>query len=163
MQKQHEQRMLTLLKRQEEEQRLLQESFRRQHEEIAKMLLQSVDQIHTSTPVIGSPEDSKTLVMSNEQQEIASSFRKLNINSKDFVQNSDTQSSISNPSSTTKTLFVSSNSSKSSIDFNDSDEMYKTCDNNGNNNQWENNDQKFSDIRNYIETMQRTLQDKAVS
>ncbi|XP_053698331.1 centriolar coiled-coil protein of 110 kDa [Sabethes cyaneus] len=159
IQKQHEQRMLKLLKRQEEEQRLLQESFRRQHEEIAKMLLQSVDQIHTSTPVIGSPEDSKTLVMNSEQQQIASSFRKLNINSKDFVQNSDTQSSISNPTST-KTLFVSSNSSKSSIDFNDSDEMYKTCDNNRNNNQWENDDQKFSDIRNYIETMQRTLQDK---
>ncbi|XP_055535666.1 centriolar coiled-coil protein of 110 kDa isoform X2 [Wyeomyia smithii] len=159
IQKQQEQRMLKLLKRQEEEQRQLQESFRRQHEEIAKMLLQSVDQIHTSTPKIGSPEDSKSNLPSNEASQMGPSFRKLNISSKDFVQNSDTQSSISNLSSS-KTLFVSSNSSKSSVDFEESDEMYKTCNNSSNNNRWKNDEQIFSDVRSYMEIMQQTLQDK---
>lgn len=160
IQVEHEMRVMKLLKRQEEEQLLLQESFRRQQEELMKMLPAPVlDQIHTSTPLLVSPNES---TCDEDNQRMLPSFRKLNISSKEFVHNNDSQSSIGNISSS-QTLFVSSNTSRTSADFEDSDELYKTCENNSNNNRTSddvNGNLQYHGIRNYIETIGQGLQDK---
>ncbi|XP_058813106.1 centriolar coiled-coil protein of 110 kDa isoform X2 [Topomyia yanbarensis] len=155
IQDEHDQRLMELLKRQQDEQHELQESFHRQQEELTKKLVPTkVDQIHTSTPVFTSPNES-TL---EEVQYVPPSFKTLNISSKQFVHN-DSQSSISNLSS--QTLFVSSNSSQSSGDFEDSNEMYKTCENNSSSNRLEGHDHfKLDGIRSYIETIGQSIQDK---
>ncbi|XP_055604781.1 centriolar coiled-coil protein of 110 kDa [Uranotaenia lowii] len=160
MQTEHENRMKDLLKRQEEEQRQLQESFRRQQEELMQMLpTPDVDQIHTSTPLLTSPNES--LVGTDNAQNILS-FRKLNISSKDFVNRSESQSSISHLSSS-QTLFIPSDSSRTSADFDESTELYKTCNNYSSDNKTNeevHENYNFKSIRNYLESINSNVEDK---
>ncbi|XP_058442893.1 centriolar coiled-coil protein of 110 kDa isoform X2 [Malaya genurostris] len=145
IQDEHDKRLMELLKRQQEEQHELQQNFRRQQAELTKMLLPSkLDQIHTSTPVNTSPNES----MINDIQSIPMSFKKLNISSKEFVHN-DSQFSMNNLSS------------QSSLSFQESTEMYKTCVDHSINNRSKIHDCLNSDgINSYIKTIVQTIQDK---
>ncbi|XP_062537535.1 uncharacterized protein LOC134205885 isoform X2 [Armigeres subalbatus] len=158
MQAEHERRVKELLGRQEEEQRKLQESFRQQQEELMKMLpMPLMNQIHTSTPLLTSPDESVV-----DQEEAAKpSFRSLNISSKDFANNNESQSSIGHPSSTH--TFVSSDASRTSLEFENSDDLYRTCENNAVSARSSlgdaNGNTQFNDVRSYLETIGRSLQD----
>ncbi|XP_065085386.1 centriolar coiled-coil protein of 110 kDa [Ochlerotatus camptorhynchus] len=159
MQTEHERRVKELLKRQEEEQLQLQESFRRQQEELVKMLpVPLLDQIHTSTPLLVSPNESTV----EEEDPGKPSFRTLNISSKEFVNNNESQSSIGHLSSS-QTLFVSSSTSGTSLDFENSDELYRTCENNALSNRASSGDAngnfQFHSMRNYLEAIGQSLQD----
>ncbi|XP_029711735.1 uncharacterized protein LOC109427424 isoform X1 [Aedes albopictus] len=173
MQAEHERRVKELLKRQEEEQLKLQESFRQQQEELMKMLpMPLLDQIHTSTPLLTSPDEST--VGEEEGGDAAKpSFRTLNISSKDFVNNNESQSSIGHASSSRHTV-VSSDASRTSLDLENSDELYRTCENNvlsrrasaggepsvlSSSSRDANGNGPYDDVRNYLETIGQSLQD----
>lgn len=155
MQAEHERRVKELLKRQEEEQLKLQESFRQQQEELMKMLpMPLLDQIHTSTPLLTSPDESTV-----DEQLAKPSFRTLNISSKDFVNNNDSQSSIGHVSS--RHTIVSSDTSRTSLELENSDELYRTCEYNNAavSHRDSNGNGQFDDVRSYLESIGQSLQD----
>lgn len=160
IQAEHQQRMAELMRRQEEEQLALQERFRRQQEELMTMLPPPVlDEIHTSTPLPASPNESTVEDQDrdqDDQQPVLQSFRKLNISAKQFSLNNQSQSSIDNLSSS-QTLLLSSNVSRASSDFEDSNELFKTCNNDTND---VNGNVQLEGIRNYAETIKKTLHDR---
>uniref|UniRef100_A0A1Q3FFK9 Uncharacterized protein n=1 Tax=Culex tarsalis TaxID=7177 RepID=A0A1Q3FFK9_CULTA len=160
IQTEHQLRMAALMKRQEEEQLALQERFRRQQEELMTMLPASgsasavsavLHEIHTSTPLPTSPNES---AVEDDADPAAAlqSFRKLNISAKQFTHSNQSQSSIDNLSSS-QTLLFSSNASRASSDFEDSNELFKTCNN-------ETNDINGNGIRSYAATISSTLHDR---
>ncbi|XP_039442609.1 centriolar coiled-coil protein of 110 kDa [Culex pipiens pallens] len=157
IQTEHQQRKAALLKRQQEEQLALQERFRVQQEELMTMLLDSeavLDEIHTSTPLPTSPNEST--VENDEDSPALQSFRKLNISTKQFSHSNQSQSSIDNLSSS-QTLLFSSNASRTNSDFEDSNELFKTCNNDTND---INGNIQLEGIRSYAETIKKTLLDR---